>query len=113
MKILHEPLRVEEQARANWIVTRLAELLRVPTAEEVLLELAEVPLVFTSYRGWRLDVYVELAEEAEGDEWSWVVILSRGDLRGYRLFTEEDVPSAADHVRRFADDQVYRRRWFR
>jgi hypothetical protein len=114
MTILHEPLRVQEQGRANWIVTRLAQLLRVPTEEETLRDPPEVPLVFASYRGWRLDVYVELAEEGVGNgAWSWVLILSRGDLRGYRLFTLEKLRRAAHHVHRFAEDPAYRRHWFR
>jgi hypothetical protein len=114
MKTLHDSLQVEQQSWANLIVTRLAELLGVATAEEVLLDLAEVPLVYACYRGWRLDVYLDLEEtDLEGPAWSWVLILSRGDLRGYRLFTDEDLRGAAQHVRRFAEDVSYRRRWFR
>ena len=110
--LLHSP-QARQQVRANLVLARLAELLFVDTDEEIL-RAGEVPVVFALYRGWRLEVYVELGEnQRESSPWSWVLILSRGDLRGFRLFSREEVRSAAHHVHRFVEEPSYRRRWFR
>jgi hypothetical protein len=60
MRILDDSLRAEEQRRANEIVAAIAASLGVPTTEEVVLELAEVRLLSACYRGWQIDVYLEL-----------------------------------------------------
>jgi hypothetical protein len=112
MNLLYDSLRVQEQRGANWIVEEVARLLACPTAEEPLLAVAEIDLVWSEYRGWRFHVYLELAEESlDSPMRDWVLILARGEERAFRVFEGDDFHQVADHIRRFVKDPVYRCRW--
>ncbi len=82
-----------------------------PTAEETLAELSEVPVLGAEYFGWQLHVYVNLVEEeCDCPLGFWVLILSRGSERAFRVFEGDDFYRAARHIRRFVRDAANRRR---
>jgi hypothetical protein len=112
MILPHDSLRVEQQLRANWIVSELARLLGCPTTEEPPLESPEFKLLGTEHDGWEIHAYLEL-EEAGLDRplGDWVLILSRGETRAFRVFQGDDFRPPADHIRRFVREAAYRRRW--
>ena len=96
----------EEQVRVNWIVGEIAGLLPCPTAEETLAELSEGLLVLgAEYFAWQLHVYLDLVEEEFDCPLSfWVLILSRGSERAFRVLEGDDFHQAALHIRRFVRD---------
>ena len=112
MSLRQDSLRTEAQVRANRIVREVAGLLACPTAEESLTELGELSFLGAEYCGWQLHVYLDLVEE-EFDQplGFWVLILSRGVERAFRVLEGDDFYQAAQHVRRFVRDVAYRRRW--
>jgi hypothetical protein len=112
MHIESESLLAAERVRANWIVGEIAGLLQCPMEEETLVELPEIPVHRAAYRGWQLHVYLELEEvETDAPLGFWVLILSCGEERASRVFEGPCYHQAVQHVRRFAEDLAYRRRW--
>jgi hypothetical protein len=80
--------------------------------EQLLAELSEIPVLGAEYAGWQVHVYLELEESAfDSPLGFWVLILSRGEERASRVFEGLVFQQAAHHVRRFAEDDAYRRRW--
>jgi hypothetical protein len=112
MILLQDSLRAEEQLRANWIVSDLARLLGCPTTEEPPLESFGINLLGAEHEGWEIHAYLELEEEdLDRPLGDWVLILSRGETRSFRVLQGDDFRPAADHIRQFVREAAYRRRW--
>jgi hypothetical protein len=111
MTVMHDSLRVGEQLRANWIVSDLARLLACPTTEEPPRKFDEIALLGAEHKGWEIHVYLELEEDLDQALGDWVLILSCGETRSFRVFAGDDLRQAVNHIRLFARDAAYRRRW--
>jgi hypothetical protein len=106
------PEAIEARSRANWIIDRLAATLGQEVLEHPLPESEEVPLWYIQFRGFHIDVYLELEEAGRARATGlWILVISGSCGTAVRAFRGADIPSAISHILRFSHDEKYRRLW--
>jgi hypothetical protein len=106
------PEAIEARVRANWIIELLAATLGQEVREHPLPESEEVPLWYVLFRGFHIDVYLELEEACLARATGlWILVISGSCGTAVRAFRGADIPPAIIHILRFSRDDKYRRLW--